>query len=52
MDGDLRGRLEEALSTYLGYPCTSSYDYSGVVDAFNYHINNVGDPNVSGTYRG
>lgn len=51
MDKAIEDRLKDALSTYLGYPCTSSYDYSAVVRYLNYNINNVGDPNILGTYR-
>lgn len=51
MNTEIQERLKEALQTYLGYPCNSAYDYSEIVGIFNTHINNVGDPMQSSTYR-
>ena len=48
---ELEKRIKNSLSTYLGYPCNCGYSYADVLKFFNLHINNVGDPNVSGTYR-
>lgn len=48
---DLKLKLKNSLETYLGYPCNTSYDYSPVIDFLNYHINNVGDPFQSSTYK-
>ncbi len=48
---DIETKLKNALSTYLGYPCNSGYDYTEVLKFFNIHINNVGDPFQSSTYR-
>ena len=48
---EIKKTLREALDTYLGYPCNSAYDYSEVIDILNMHINNVGDPMQSSTYR-
>ena len=47
----LETRLKTALANYIGYPCNSSYDYSSVAKYSSIHINNVGDPNVTGTYH-
>jgi histidine decarboxylase len=49
-DSILRG-IREALDTYLGYPCNSAYDYSELINCMSMHINNVGDPFYSSTYR-
>lgn len=48
---DIKTRLGEARDTFLGYPCNTAYDFSEVADLLNYHINNVGDPWSSSTYR-
>lgn len=43
--------IKEALKTYTGYPCNSSYDYSEIANVCATHINNVGSPESSSTYR-
>lgn len=47
----LESRLKHALSTFIGYPCNTSYDFSEVTKFLNIHINNVGDPWTSSTYQ-
>lgn len=47
----LEKRLKDAFSTYIGYPCGCVYDFSPVIKFFSMHINNVGDPYSSSTYR-
>jgi len=51
MENSLETKLKDALNTYLGYPCNSAYDYGEVIRFLNIHINNVGDPFLSSTYR-
>lgn len=43
--------IQEALTTFIGYPCCTKYDYSEVAHICATHINNVGSPEKSGTYR-
>ena len=43
--------IQNSLKTYLGYPCESSYDYSEIAHICATHINNVGSPDSSSTYR-
>jgi histidine decarboxylase len=43
--------IQDSLKTYLGYPCASSYDYSEIAHICATHINNVGSPESSSTYR-
>lgn len=43
--------LKKHLDTYLGYPCNTSYDFSEVLSLMNIHINNVGCPFSSSTYK-
>jgi histidine decarboxylase len=47
----LEEKLKEALDTFIGYPCNAGYDYSDVERFLNIHINNVGDPYSSSTYK-
>ncbi len=51
MNDNSEKNIKHALSTFLGYPCNTGYDYSEVVKYFNYHLNNVGDPMHSSSYR-
>lgn len=44
-------KIRESLKTYLGYPCNTSYDYSDITHIFNLHINNIGCPYSSSTYK-
>lgn len=48
---NIKSKLEHHLSTFVGYPCNTAYDYSDVTSFFNIHINNVGCPFSSGTYK-
>lgn len=48
---DLKDRLQSNLKTFIGYPCNTSYDYSEITPYFNIHINNVGCPFSSSTYK-
>lgn len=43
--------IQDSLKTFIGYPCGSSYDYSEIAQICATHINNVGSPEISGTYR-
>ena len=48
---DLKTSLSCALKTFIGYPCNVSYDYSKIIEYANVHINNVGCPFSSSTYK-
>lgn len=48
---EIESKLRHALETFIGYPCNAGYDYSDVERFFNIHINNVGDPYSSSTYK-
>ena len=37
-------KLENDLYYFIGYPLNHSYNYSNVIDYFNYNLNNVGSP--------
>jgi histidine decarboxylase len=43
--------IEESLKTFIGYPCGVSYDYSEIAQICSLHINNIGSPESSSTYR-
>lgn len=47
----LEARLQKALTTFLGYPCNTSYNYSALSPFANVNINNVGCPYSSSTYK-
>jgi histidine decarboxylase len=51
MNTELLSSLQTGLQEFLGYPCNTAYDYSEISEYFNYNINNVGCPFVTGTYR-
>jgi histidine decarboxylase len=51
MDKTIVESLNTHINTFLGYPCNTGYDYSEILDYFNYNINNVGCPYVEGTYK-
>lgn len=44
-------KLASNLSTFLGYPCNTAYDYTKVIESLKYNINNVGCPYTPGTYK-
>lgn len=44
-------RLKGALTTFLGYPCNTAYDYSALSTFANVNINNVGCPYSPSTYK-
>lgn len=48
---EVETRLRDALTTFLGYPCNTAYDYSALAPFANVNINNVGCPFSSSTYR-
>lgn len=48
---ELESRLKAALTTFLGYPCNTAYDYSALQPFANVNINNVGCPFSSSTYK-
>jgi histidine decarboxylase len=48
---ELEESLKKNLQQFLGYPCNIAYDYSNVTKMFNTHINNVGCPFSSSTYK-
>lgn len=48
---EIKSNLKDNLKSFLGYPCNIAYDYSEVTDFFNYHLNNVGSPYISGSYK-
>lgn len=48
---ELEAKLRYALTSFIGYPCNVNYDFSEVTKFINIHINNVGDPNTSSTYK-
>ena len=37
--------------TFVGYPCTTTFDYSPLYRLLQYPLNNVGDPYIDSTYR-
>lgn len=43
--------IHSYLNYYLGYPCNVAYDYTEVAKYFELHLNNVGCPFSSSTYR-
>lgn len=47
----LQERLHQNLQTFLGYPCNTAYDYSEFTPILGTHINNVGCPFSSSTYK-
>lgn len=51
MDKKLIEDLTSHIDTFLGYPCNTAYDYSEIMEAFKYNINNVGCPYIEGTYK-
>lgn len=48
---DFQKTINGYLESYLGYPCNIAYDYSKVAKFFQTHLNNVGCPFSSSTYR-
>jgi histidine decarboxylase len=48
---NLEKNLKDNLQNFLGYPCNTAYDYSKITNLFNTHINNVGCPYSSSTYK-
>jgi histidine decarboxylase len=48
---NLENTLKDALATFIGYPCNTSYDFSEVSKFINIHINNLGNPECSSTYK-
>lgn len=51
MNSFLETRIQDALRSYLGYPCNLSYDYSELFGTFRYCLNNVGDIWSTGIYK-
>lgn len=43
-------KYRELAAMSLGYPANLAYDFSGVAHTLSWHLNNVGDPSVLGTY--
>lgn len=48
---DLFAEIQEGNRTYLGYPCTSDFDYSPLHRFLGFSVNNIGDPFVASTFR-
>jgi len=48
---ELYRAVEREAQTFVGYPCTCSFDYSELYRFFKFPINNVGDPYAPSTYR-
>lgn len=44
-------RIASEAKTFVGYPCTTIFDYSPLYQFLQYPINNVGDPYIDSTYR-
>jgi len=44
-------KVEGEAKTFVGYPCTTIFDYSPLYRFLRFPINNVGDPYVDSTYR-
>ncbi|AFY36874.1 Histidine decarboxylase [[Leptolyngbya] sp. PCC 7376] len=49
MDG-LKEYFRDQKSHFAGYQVNADFDYSALSDFLEFHINNVGDPFVAGTY--
>jgi histidine decarboxylase len=43
-------KFRELAASSLGYPANLAYDFSGITHTLAWHLNNVGDPSVLGTY--
>jgi histidine decarboxylase len=43
-------KYQELAASSLGYPVNLAADFSGVAHTLAWHLNNVGDPSVAGTY--
>lgn len=48
---EFQKKIHTYLDSYLGYPCNVAYDYSKITKQFQVHLNNVGCPFSSSTYR-
>ncbi len=44
-------RVQRESKTFVGYPCTCTFDYSELFKFLQFPINNVGDPYAPSTYR-
>ncbi len=44
-------KIADEAKTFVGYPCTTIFDYSPLYRFLRFPINNVGDPYVDSTYR-
>lgn len=44
-------RIAKEARTFVGYPCTATFDYSDLFRFLGFPINNVGDPYAPSTYR-
>ncbi len=43
--------LEDAATTFVGYPCNGRFDYSELFPFLSHTVNNLGDPFVPSNYR-
>jgi histidine decarboxylase len=48
---DVFRKVEAESKTFVGYPCTTIFDYSELYRFLRFPINNVGDPYAPSTYR-
>ena len=48
---DLEKAFEKGIETFVGYPCTTGFDYSDLYRFLKYPVNNVGDPFSDGLYQ-
>jgi histidine decarboxylase len=48
---DLKERISSVSESFLGYPVSKDFDYSGLNDFLKFPINNLGDPFEDCTYK-
>lgn len=47
----LTSDIKEHTQSFIGYPIATDFDYSELHPLFNYFLNNIGDPTISGLCR-